>query len=164
MVKCTESGCEILDSKTAIPVATRVECLYHLSCQSHNEQANAAVNKSKESKEDTWHRRYGHLGVQNRKSWPRKNWSMTLITMRREKPPFPYDFPYARLEHNVSHANNGDDDRYYQSVYNFIPCDPHFPVQIILSIWLERGVILKDVLKCHFHVTINPWVLNFIVE
>lgn len=108
MVKCTETGCEILDSKTVIPVATRVECLYHLNCHSHNEQANAAVNKSKESKEDTWHRRYGHLGVQNRKSWPRKNWSMTLITMRREKPPFPYDFPYARLEHNVSHANNGD--------------------------------------------------------
>lgn len=53
MVKCTETGCEILDSKTVIPVATRVECLYHLSCHSHNEQANAAVNKSKESKEDT---------------------------------------------------------------------------------------------------------------
>ena len=36
MVKCTETGCEILDSKTVIPVATRVECLYHLSCHSHH--------------------------------------------------------------------------------------------------------------------------------
>lgn len=77
VVKCTETGCEILDSKRVIAVAIRVGCLYHLSCQSHHEQANAAVNKSKESKEDTWHRRYGHLGVRNRKSWPRENWLMT---------------------------------------------------------------------------------------
>ena len=66
VVKFTETGCEILDSnKKVIAVATRVESLYHLNCQAHNEQTNAAVNKSKETKEDTWHRRYGHLGVRN---------------------------------------------------------------------------------------------------
>ena len=57
VVKFTETGCEILDSnKKVIAVATRVESLYHLNCQAHNEQTNAAVNKSKETKEDTWHR------------------------------------------------------------------------------------------------------------
>ena len=66
VVKSSETGCEILDSnKKVIAVATRVESLYHLNCQAHNEQTNAAVNKSKETKEDTWHRRYGHLGVRN---------------------------------------------------------------------------------------------------
>ena len=66
VVKFTETGCDILDSnKTVITVATRVGSLYHLNCQADNEQINAAVNKSKETKEDTWHRRYGHLGVRN---------------------------------------------------------------------------------------------------
>ena len=54
----------MLDSnKKVIAVATRVGSLYHLNCQADNEQTNAAVNKSKETKVDTWHRRYGHLGV-----------------------------------------------------------------------------------------------------
>ena len=66
VVKFTETGCEILDSnKKVIAVATRVGSLYHLNCQADNEQINAAVNKSKETKEYTWHRRYGHLGVRN---------------------------------------------------------------------------------------------------
>ena len=66
VVKFTESGCEILDShKKVRAVATRVGSLYHLNCQADNEQINAAVNKSKETKEYTWHRRYGHLGVRN---------------------------------------------------------------------------------------------------
>ena len=64
VVKFTETGCEILDSDMkVIAVATRVGSLYHLSCQADNEQANAAV--SEETKEDAWHRRYGHLGVRN---------------------------------------------------------------------------------------------------
>ena len=66
VVKFTETGCEILDSKKkVIAVATRVRGLYHLNCQADNEQTNAAVNKSKVTKEDTWHRRYGYLGVRN---------------------------------------------------------------------------------------------------
>ena len=57
VVKFTETGCEILDSnKKVIAVATRVGSLYHLNCQADNEQIKAAVNKSKETKEDTWHR------------------------------------------------------------------------------------------------------------
>ena len=66
VVKFTETGCEILDSnKKVIAVATRVGSLYYLNCQADNEQTNAAVNESKETKEDTWHRRYGHLGLRN---------------------------------------------------------------------------------------------------
>ena len=66
VVKFTETGCDILDSnKTVIAVATRVGSLHHLNCQADDEQINAAVNKSKETKEDTWYRRYGHLGVRN---------------------------------------------------------------------------------------------------
>ena len=57
VVKFTETGCEILDSnKKVIAVATRVGSLYHLNCQADNEQINAAVNKSKETKGNTWHR------------------------------------------------------------------------------------------------------------
>ena len=57
VVKLTETGCEILDSnEKVIAVATRVGSLYHLNCQADNEQIKAAVNKSKETKEDTWHR------------------------------------------------------------------------------------------------------------
>ena len=57
VVKFTETGCEILDSnKKVIAVAIRVGSLYHLNCQADNEQIKAAVNKSKETKEDTWHR------------------------------------------------------------------------------------------------------------
>ena len=57
VVKFTETGCEILDSnKKVIAVATRVGSLYHLNCQADNEQIKAAVNKSKETKGNTWHR------------------------------------------------------------------------------------------------------------
>ena len=57
VVKFTETGCEILDSnKKVIAVATRVASLYLLNCQADNEQINAAVNKSKETKGNTWHR------------------------------------------------------------------------------------------------------------
>ena len=66
VVKFTDTGCEILDSnKKVIAVATGVGSLYHLNCQADNEQINAAVNKSKETKGNTWHRLYGQLGVQN---------------------------------------------------------------------------------------------------
>ena len=57
VVRFTETGCEILDSnKKVIAVATRVGSLYHLNCQADNEQIKAAVNKSKETKGNTWHR------------------------------------------------------------------------------------------------------------
>ena len=87
VVKFSETGCEILDSnKKVIAVATRVGSLYHLNSQADNEQANAAVNKSKETKEDTWNRRYGHLGVRNLQKLAKENWLMTLISMHQEKP------------------------------------------------------------------------------
>jgi len=57
VVKFIETGCEILDSnKKVIAVATKVGSLYHLNCQADNEQINVAVNKSKETKGNTWHR------------------------------------------------------------------------------------------------------------
>lgn len=40
-------------------------CLYHLNCLTERQHANAADNQSQHSKEDVWHQRYGHLGVQN---------------------------------------------------------------------------------------------------
>ncbi len=42
-----------------VATATRCGSLYFLNCKS-NEQANAV-----ETKEDVWHKRYGHLGVQS---------------------------------------------------------------------------------------------------
>ena len=66
VVAFTETVFEILDSnKKVIAVASRVGSLYHLNCQADKEQTNAGVSKSKETKEDIWHRRYGHFGVRN---------------------------------------------------------------------------------------------------
>ena len=67
MIEFSETGCQILDpNRKLIAVATRVESLYYLNCQTHH-QANAAKDRSPETKEDIWHRRYGHLGLQNLK-------------------------------------------------------------------------------------------------
>ena len=55
--------CQIFDSKRKlIAVATRIGSLYYLNCKSSREQASPI---KEESKENMWHRRFGHLGVQN---------------------------------------------------------------------------------------------------
>lgn len=58
-----QDGCQIFGAtKKLIAVATRVGSLYYLDCKSRKEQANPA---KEETKENIWHRRFGHLGIQN---------------------------------------------------------------------------------------------------
>ena len=45
--------------------------LYYLNCPTDH-QANAAKNQSPDTKEDIWHRRYGHLGLHNLKKLSKK--------------------------------------------------------------------------------------------
>ena len=67
MIDFSDTGCQILDpNRKLIAVATRVGSLYYLNCQTDH-RAYAAKNRSPETKEDIWHRRYGHLGLQNLK-------------------------------------------------------------------------------------------------
>ena len=66
MVEFNETSCQILDTNgKPITNAMRVGNLYYLNCLTERQQANAADNQSQQSKEDVWHRCYGHLGVQN---------------------------------------------------------------------------------------------------
>ena len=61
-----EANCQILDEqRKLIAVANRVGDLYYLNCHSHLQKVHTAANKSLETKEDIWHRRYGHLGAGN---------------------------------------------------------------------------------------------------
>ena len=62
-IEFNEFDCQILDSKKKlIAVATKVGSLFCLSSSNHNELANVA---DQETKECVWHRRFGHLGLQN---------------------------------------------------------------------------------------------------
>ena len=45
--------------------ATGVGNLYYLNCLTDRQQANAADKQNQQTKEDIWHRHYGHLRVQN---------------------------------------------------------------------------------------------------
>lgn len=65
-VKFSEAGCQIVDVKQElVAVATKEGSLYCLDCRMNPQQANAAEVRSEETREDVWHRRYGHLGVRN---------------------------------------------------------------------------------------------------
>ena len=71
-VKFDEDGCHILDeSQKLIATAKRVGNLYYLNRTDSGHHANPTVESSSvASKEDTCHKRYGHLGVQNlQKLW-----------------------------------------------------------------------------------------------
>lgn len=66
-VKLNEDGCHIIGAnKKLFALAYWVGSLYYLHCKKWGEsqQVNAANNQGLEKKETTWHRRYGHLGVQ----------------------------------------------------------------------------------------------------
>lgn len=57
------AGCQIFGaSKKLIGSATRAGSLYFLDCDRCNEQANPVIE---ETKENIWHRRFGHLGLHN---------------------------------------------------------------------------------------------------
>ena len=60
IVKFTSNACYILDKKhKMIAKALKVEKLYRFKCKPVHEHAGIATN----SKEDIWHKRFGHLGV-----------------------------------------------------------------------------------------------------
>ena len=61
-----ETSCQILDAnRKLVAVATRVGDLYYLSCCPGSQKCHTAVDKGTETREDVWHRRYGHLGTRN---------------------------------------------------------------------------------------------------
>ena len=70
-----EDGCHILDeSQKLIANAKRVGNLYYLSYVDSGHHANPTVESSSvASKEVTWHKRYGHLGVQNVQKLAKEN-------------------------------------------------------------------------------------------
>ena len=62
LTKFDNSGCHILNYKSKlIAMARKFGSWYFLNCQM-NEHARIVTRK-----EDVWHRRYGHLGVQSLK-------------------------------------------------------------------------------------------------
>ena len=64
-----DSKCYITDTKHGvIGIATKYGNLYHLNCNELKDKENHAAMKCSGktgTKEDVWHRRYGHLGAQN---------------------------------------------------------------------------------------------------
>ena len=61
-----ETSCQILDAnRKLVAVVTRVGDLYYLSCRPGSQKCHTAVDKGTETREDVWHRRYGHLGTRN---------------------------------------------------------------------------------------------------
>lgn len=70
-VKFTKSACYMLDKQhRMVAKATRVGGLYQLECKPNHERA-GFVEQS-ESKEDVWHKRFGHLGVGSLQSLARE--------------------------------------------------------------------------------------------
>ena len=62
IVKFTKSACYVLDKRHKIVAkATKVGSLYQLDHKPSYEHANVA--EKSDTKEDIWHKRYGHLGV-----------------------------------------------------------------------------------------------------
>ena len=62
----SEAGSRILDAKRKLVAAgTRVGCLYYLDCLTSCQQINAAASVCQETREEVWHRRFGHLGARN---------------------------------------------------------------------------------------------------
>ena len=62
-IRFGEDSCQLLDgNKKLTAVATRLGDLYYLNCCPGSLKAHLVVN---ETKEDIWHRRFGHLGTKN---------------------------------------------------------------------------------------------------
>ena len=72
VVKFTKSACYILDRNHKIVAkATKVGSFYQLDHKPNYERVNVA--KQPETKEDMWHKRYGHLGVSSLQKLANKN-------------------------------------------------------------------------------------------
>ena len=64
--KFSEIGCRILDTKRKlIATGKRVGSLYYFDCLIGSQHVNVTGSVCQESKEEVWHRRFGHLGVRN---------------------------------------------------------------------------------------------------
>ena len=61
-----EANCQVLDeNKKLIAVATRLGDLYYLNYRSDSQRTHTAAERFPETKEDVWHRQFGHLGAKN---------------------------------------------------------------------------------------------------
>ena len=71
----SENECAIKDSQQKlITTATKVGSLYRVTGAKPKIRVNSATNKGDcSSKEDLWHRRYGHLGVKSLQQLSRHN-------------------------------------------------------------------------------------------
>ena len=56
---------QIVRSKKLIAVATRLGDLCYLNCRSDSQRTYTAAERFPETKEDVWHRQFGHLGAKN---------------------------------------------------------------------------------------------------
>ena len=75
-VKFNEDGCHILDeSQKLIATAKGVGNLYYLNCMNIEQSSSKSTvgYSSVGSKEVTWHKRFGHLGVQNLQKLAKEN-------------------------------------------------------------------------------------------
>ena len=71
-IKFTMSACYVLDKRhKMVAKATKVGSLYQLDHKPNYECANVA--EKPDTKEDIWHKRYGHLGISNLQTLARKN-------------------------------------------------------------------------------------------
>jgi hypothetical protein len=62
----TKTGCELKFDRDVVATGKRVGELYYLNCRKY-QQAATVTQRSDESPEELWHRRYGHLGLRNMK-------------------------------------------------------------------------------------------------
>ena len=92
-----ETSCQILDgNRKPVAVATRVGDLYYLSCRPGSKKSHTAVEKGPETREDVWHRRYGHLGTRN------------LQKLANQELVNGFDYDVARRSISVSHVWKGN--------------------------------------------------------
>lgn len=64
-VRFGKANCQVLDEEKLVAVASKIGELYYLKCNPSHVYSNTAKTQVQESKEDKWHRRFGHLGVRS---------------------------------------------------------------------------------------------------
>ncbi len=71
IAKFTKSACYLIDQKhKLIAKASKVGSLYQLDYEINKEHAN--VSDQSETKEDIWHKRFGHLSVSSLQNSPER--------------------------------------------------------------------------------------------
>ena len=64
-VRFGKTNCQVLDKNEPVAIAIKVGELYYLKCHMNGIYSNTAETQVQESKEDKWHRRFGHLSARN---------------------------------------------------------------------------------------------------